>query len=320
MHNPTTKSCGVFPTMITPYNSDMNIDYGAVDALVEWYWKKGCDGIFASCQSSEIFYLSQEERIRLAEHVKLKADMLAAADKSREPMVIVASGHISDLAEAQTNELRAIAATGVDAVILISNRLDIPNTGDSAWIKDCENLINTLDNNTILGIYECPMPFKRLLTPSIIKWCKSTDRFRFIKDTCCDADLITERIKLLSGSSIGLYNANAQTLLESLINGASGYCGVMANFHPDIIGWLCRNFTSEPKLAETVQAFLCLSAFTESLTYPTSAKYHLDKYEDIPMMLYSRSCKYENFNKYQKSCIDQMKTLAGTIRELIADN
>ena len=72
---------GVYPTMITPYNKDGKIDFGAVDALVEWYWKKGCDGIFAACQSSEIFFLTLDERVALARRVKEKA--AALADGSR---------------------------------------------------------------------------------------------------------------------------------------------------------------------------------------------------------------------------------------------
>ena len=43
---------GVYPTMITPYKNG-EIDYEAVDNLVEWYWKQGCDGIFAACQKQQ---------------------------------------------------------------------------------------------------------------------------------------------------------------------------------------------------------------------------------------------------------------------------
>ena len=57
------KKLGVFPTMVTPYTKEGKVDYEGVQALVEWYWKKGCDGIFAVCQSSEIFFLTLEERV-----------------------------------------------------------------------------------------------------------------------------------------------------------------------------------------------------------------------------------------------------------------
>ena len=52
---------GVYPAMITPYNPDGTIDYEGVDKLVDWYIKNGCSGVFAACQSSEIYQLSMEE-------------------------------------------------------------------------------------------------------------------------------------------------------------------------------------------------------------------------------------------------------------------
>ena len=42
-------------TMITPYAPDGNIDYPTVRKYVDWYFENGLDGIFAVCQSSEIF-------------------------------------------------------------------------------------------------------------------------------------------------------------------------------------------------------------------------------------------------------------------------
>ena len=73
-----------------------------------------------------------------------------------------------------------------------------------------------------LGFYECPYPYKRLVTPKILDWSLSTGRFKYMKDTCCDADLIAERCRQLEGSDFQLLNANCQTLLESLRSGAQG--------------------------------------------------------------------------------------------------
>ena len=53
---------GVWPVMITPFTEDNRIDYDAVLRIIEWYDKNGVDGIFAVCQSSEMFELSPQER------------------------------------------------------------------------------------------------------------------------------------------------------------------------------------------------------------------------------------------------------------------
>jgi len=304
---------GVYPTMITPYNKDGKIDFGAVDALVEWYWNKGCDGIFAACQSSEIFFLTLDERVSLARRVKEKADALAVADNSRKAMTVVASGHISDNRADQVNELRLVAETGVDSLIMITNRFDIENTSDAKWISDLNAVVEQLPEDIALGIYECPYPYKRLLTPAMLDACVKTGRFTFIKDTCCDAKTIAARTEQLKGTGVNLFNANAQTLLESLRSGAAGFSGVMANFHPHIYTWLYRNYKAQPDTAEKVQAFLAMAAFTEKLTYPCTAKYHLSEIEGITMEFTSRARDAKELTDYQKSCIRQMDLLARTV-------
>ncbi len=305
---------GAYPTMITPYNADGTVDYAAVKALTEWYWKQGCAGIFASCQSSEIHMLDLADRVKLARVVKETADALAADDSSRAPMDVVASGHVSDSFEDQVKELTMIAETGVDAVILISNRLDIANTSDEAWIADIDRLIAALPADIPLGIYECPRPYKRLLTPAMIDHVTRTGRFAFIKDTCCDSEEIDRRVKQIAstptdGIRPALFNANAQTTLETLRSGGAGYCGIMCNFHPALYVWLCENFDKDPEEAERIAAYLCQAAFIEFLTYPAIAKYHLNKI-GVSMLPDSRTCDVSKMKLYDRLCVDRMDKLA----------
>ncbi len=309
----TEYACGSYPTMITPYLDNGKIDYKAVDKLVEWYWQNNCDGIFAVCQSSEIWYLDEDERVSLANAVVKKAKELSDADKSRHAMTIVASGHVSEKQDAQIRELNRIAESGADAVILITNRLDIENTSDENWIRDAEKIINSLPKNVALGLYECPVPYKRLITPKILEWCLSTGRFRFIKDTCCDEDEIERRLDILHGSNLLLFNANAETLYQSMLHGAAGFCGVMANFQPKIYSWLTHNINDEK--ASLVGSFLSITAFTESLAYPVTAKYNFTTHEGIDMTLESRSCDKSRLNKYEKMCIDQLYQLTEDMKK-----
>lgn len=299
---------GVYVTMVTPFNSDGGIDYGAVRELVGFYAKNGCDGIFAACQSSEIFFLSLEERVKLTQTVVDAAAKLKAHNGGR--LTIVASGHVSDAFSDQSTELNAIAETHPDALVLISNRLDIANTDEAAWISDCGRLLDALPDSMPLGVYECPYPYKRLLTDNMILHMAKTGRFAFTKDTCCDAALIKRRLSLTAGSDFGQFNANAQTLLSSLRDGGAGYCGVMANFHPALYRRLYDAFTSgDNKTAEFLQSLACITAFTESMCYPVTAKYHLSAIESINMTINTRSRDISGLTDYQKDCVRQMKTL-----------
>ena len=304
---------GVYPTMITPYRKNGEVDDTAVEALTEWYWKRGCDGIFADCQSSEIQFLTLDERVSILHTVMQKVYALAEQDPSRPRMTVVASGHVSDGFEDQVRELNAIAAEKPDALILISNRMDIANTSDEAWIADTERLIAELPAEMPLGIYECPKPYKRLLSEKMLRWCVENGRFYFVKDTCCDAELIRARLEVCKGSHLKLFNANAQTLLETVRAGVYGYCGVMANFHPDLYTRLLKGDINSSD-ASLLQDFLGLAATIEGQTYPCCAKYYLNRFEGVAMEPDARSADVRNLTAYQKSCVDQLAELTNAIR------
>ena len=304
---------GVYPTMVTPYRKNGTVDDTAVEALTEWYWKRGCDGIFADCQSSEIQFLTLDERVNILHTVMRKVHALAAQDPSRPRMTVVASGHVSDGFEDQVRELNAIAAEKPDALILISNRMDIANTSDEAWIADTGRLIAELPAEMPLGVYECPKPYKRLLSEKMLRWCVENGRFYFVKDTCCDAELIRARLEICKGSHLKLFNANAQTLLETVRAGVYGYCGVMANFHPDLYTRLLKGDINSSD-ASLLQDFLGLAATIEGQTYPCCAKYYLNRFEGVAMEPDARSADVRNLTAYQKSCVDQLAELTNAIR------
>lgn len=302
-----------FPTMITPYKKDGSIDYDTARRYVRWYFEQGCHGIFAICQSSEIFYLTPDEIVELNRVVWEEAKVLE--QEGGRPFTIVSSGHVADTLEEQASTLTRVWESGTEALVWITNRLDPNNEGDDVWIANAEKLISMLPNDAKLGLYECPYPYKRLLTPRILDWCLKTGRFRFIKDTCCDAAVIKKRVEQLKGSELKLYNANCQTLLETLRDGADGYSGIMCNYHPKLYVWLCEHFKDEPEKAELLQAFLCMSGCTESaLPYPLSAKYHMNLV-GIPTENISRVKASELLTDYVRSCMHQMKKLSDRFEE-----
>ena len=288
---------GVYPTMITPYREG-KLDLQAASRLVEWYIEKGCDGIFAVCQSSEMQFLSLAER-------KTLAACVYEAAKGR--VSVVTSGHCAESLDEQAREAEEIYAAGSDAFVLVSNRLDLHNDGDDVWIANAKQLLAAVDPAVPLGIYECPRPYKRLLSEKILDYCIESGRFVFIKDTCCCPVTLNARLKQLAGTGVALFNANAQTLLDSLRQGAAGYSGIMANFHPELLNWLCRNHEAYPEQAEKLAAALSMEAFTElDGGYPCTAKYYFNCFEGVPMSAEARSCAPKELTPYRKLILAQM--------------
>lgn len=298
---------GVYPTMITPYRNG-KIDYGAAAALTEWYVSKGCKGVFAVCQSSEMTFLSLTERVALAKTV---------VEAAKGKLCVVASGHIADSMDEQIREANAIAETGIDAFVAVSNRFDLHHDGDDEFLRNADAFLKGVDPSIPLGIYECPRPYKRLLTERILDYCVQTKRFVFIKDTCCDPVMLAERLDRLSGTGVGLFNANEQTIYHSLLHGASGYSGIMANFHPELLAWLCENFSRQPEKAAKLSDMLSMIAFTEASTYPCTAKKFLNDHAGIPMDIYSRSADPKLLTPYWELIVRQMHDYQKLIHALL---
>ncbi|MBQ8742883.1 MAG: dihydrodipicolinate synthase family protein [Clostridia bacterium] len=310
-----TYNGGVYPTMITPYRADGSVDLDTAEKYVRWYFDKGCHGIFSICQSSETFHLTLDERIALNKRVYETAKQLER--ESGRTFTIVTSGHIAESVEEQAYDMQKIYESGSDAMIFMTNRLDLKNEGDDVWLRNADKLLSLIPDDIMLGMYEVPYPYKRLVTPRILNWCKETGRFRFMKDTCCDIDMIKERLDILRGSEFMLMNANAQTLLESFRYGASGYSSIMANFHPELYVWLYENYEKEPEKADMLQNFLGTVAFVEQgLPYPLIAKYHMCL-EGIPTENISRVKDSSLLTPYAKECVRQMRELAISYRELL---
>ena len=91
---------GMWPVMLTPLQQNGDVDYPALEELINWYIKEGSAGLFAVCQSSEMFYLSKEEREELTRFIK-------KISNGRVP--VISSGHISYSLHDQIQELNGIA-------------------------------------------------------------------------------------------------------------------------------------------------------------------------------------------------------------------
>lgn len=302
---------GVWPVMVTPFKDTGDVDYEALKELTEWYIEKGVDGLFAVCQSSEMFELSQKERVTIAENVCKHA-------AGRVP--VIASGHISNDLKDQIRELNDMAGTGIDALILITNRFAGEEEDDDVWIKNAETVLSRIPADIKLGLYECPYPYKRILSERIVRWCVETERFYFLKDTSCDIDNIRKKLELTRGSILKIYNANTATLLESLKEGVCGYSGVMGNMHPELYTALCRNEAGE--LEEVLSEFLTISALIERQLYPVNAKYYL-QLEGVPIELYTRvkdaSLMNETFRKEVRMLRDLSVRLGSYLKQTVKE-
>jgi 4-hydroxy-tetrahydrodipicolinate synthase len=251
--------------MLTPFHDTGEIDWHGVDALVDWYIGSGVAGLFSVCLSSEMYHLAPDERVRLAAHVVARA-----ADR----VPVVAAGAFGDSRAAQIELVKRLAGTGVSAVVLTVNQLAAAEEPDTVWQRNASAMFDACDGIP-LGLYECPQPYHRKLSPELLRWTAQSGRVRFLKDTCCQRDLIVAKLKAIRGTSLHWFNAHCPTLLHSLRAGGHGYSGIAANFYPELFVRLCAGFATEPEAVVALQRFLTLADMAIRHRYPASAKRYL---------------------------------------------
>jgi 4-hydroxy-tetrahydrodipicolinate synthase len=267
---------GIIPTMLVAYKQDGSIDYNAMEILIEWYIANGADGLFALCHSTESHWLTLAEKEELIKFVM-------KAVHGRIP--VTASGVTSDSTEQQIREACMVMDSGADAVVFLRNRL---GADINHFQTNLEQLMDAVPD-VPLGLYECPYSFKQTLSDDEFRFLLDTGRFCFLKDTVCNVTVMQRRAQMCRerNTSFQLYNANCATFLESLRFGYSGFCGIMANFHPDLYAWLFSH--PNDSRSEIISSYLGVMSLIEMRSYPICAKRYLRTYEGIPITDVCRS-------------------------------
>lgn len=286
---------GIIPVMLTPFTANNEVDYDGLRKLTEWYIKNGSDALFATCQSSEILFLSLEERIKITETV---------IDQVRGRIPVVASGHIGDTFEKQVEELTAIYNTGADAVILITNRLDPNNEGTAVMKANFEKLLATLPKDITLGLYECPVPYRRVLTDEEISYFAGFDNMVVLKDVSCDLETVKRRVQLTKNSNLKIVNANAAIAFEAMKAGSEGFSGVFNNIHPDLYAYIYKNKDSKNPLVTELVNFLAVCGAVEAFGYP-----------DIAKLMHVKIGTFENY--HSRVIKDDIKVKYWAVEELL---
>ncbi|MBZ2196663.1 dihydrodipicolinate synthase family protein [Occultella gossypii] len=275
---PTLLPDGAWPVMLTPFRADRSIDWDQVAAYADWLVKLGSAGVFTVALSSEMYDLTPVERLELARRVVETVD-------GRVPVIASAIGADPD----ETAEAAAgLADAGVTAAVLVSPLLAAPDEDDAAWIRATERILDRVPDLDF-GVYECPVPYKRLLTLETVRWLAETGRFTFYKDTSHRVDVMAARIEVLAGTPLRHYNAEISSLVESLRAGGAGFSGYAANIYPELVAWLCANHDVAPEAdVATVQRVLSIAEHSINARYPSSAKFFLAHSSRLTMSSVSR--------------------------------
>lgn len=269
------------PVMITPYDLKAKIDLNAVSRLIDFYLAAGVKGFFANCLSSEMFSISEDERILLIKHV---VDYV----KGRVP--IVATGSFGLTVEDKADFTKKIYDTGVDAVIMITGHFAKVEDPDETLLKNFEKMF-ALTSSIPLGMYECPAPYKRIIPATTFKKLLDSGRLVYHKDTSIEREQVKAKLDIAKDyRQFEFYDAHTPNAMFSLQMGAKGMSSISGNFYPEVLVWMCNN-VNDPAKQENVkwlQSELTKVDPLIHIAYPLSAKYFLQK-RGLPVRTISRA-------------------------------
>ncbi len=284
------------PVMITPFNLKAKVDYDAVSTLVEFYLGAGVKGFFANCLSSEMYSISEDERLELTRHIVKTVN-------GRVP--IVATGSFGLTIEDKALFSKKIYDTGINAVILITGHFANVDDPDTVLLKNFYKMFS-MTGDIPMGLYECPAPYKRIISPEILATLLATDRLVYHKDTSINREQVKAKLAVVNNSRLEFYDAHTPNGTYSLQIGAKGMSSISGNFYPEILVWLCNNATNPDKQEEAdwLQSELTKVDPLIHQAYPLSAKYFLQK-RGLPVRTISRAHALE-LTPQQKQSLDEI--------------
>jgi 4-hydroxy-tetrahydrodipicolinate synthase len=266
--------------MLTPFDDKGRIDYTTLATFIRYYINAGATGLFANCLSSEMFELSEEERISLTAFV---------VKETAGKLPVFTTGTFGGSITTQAEFVKRIYDTGVTAVVAVTSLLADENEADDVLLTRIHELLR-LTGNIPFGFYECPVPYKRLLPPAMLREIAATGRVIYYKDTSLDIAAVAEKIRLTASfPEFELYDAFMVNAIASLKTGCAGLSCIQGNYFPELISWLTINFDNPSYKLQTekVQQFLVDTMDVIHNVYPLSAKYFLQS-RNFPLQLATR--------------------------------
>jgi len=115
------------PVMITPFNLKAKVDLDAVSTLIDFYLAAGVKGFFANCLSSEMYSITEDERLELTRHVVRYVN-------GRVPVVATSSFGLT--INDKSEFTKQIYDTGIDAGILITVHFANIQTSDKILLPN----------------------------------------------------------------------------------------------------------------------------------------------------------------------------------------
>ena len=287
---------GSLVALVTPMIPNGDVDYVALENLIDWHIEKGTNGIVSVGTTGESATVNIKEHLEVISHTVKYVN-------SRIPVIAGTGANSTSEAIELTMESKQM---GADFSLLVTPYYNKPN--QKGLIQHYTKVANEVDLPQIL--YNVPSRTACDLKPSSVKILSEHKNIVGIKEAVGDPKRIDDLIQISSNNEdFFLYSGDDPSFLSMLKKGGDGVISVAANVVPEYISDICSSALEEKfDIAEELDnklSTLYELLFIES--NPIPVKWMLYKMELIQKSI--RLPLIELDKKYHENILSEMLKL-----------
>ena len=223
---------GSLVALVTPMIPNGDVDYVALENLIDWHIEKGTNGIVSVGTTGESATVNIKEHLEVINHTVKYVN-------SRIPVIAGTGANSTSEAIELTMESKQI---GADFSLLVTPYYNKPN--QNGLIQHYTKVANEVDLPQIL--YNVPSRTACDLKPSSVKILSEHKNIVGIKEAVGDPKRIDDLIQISSNNEdFLLYSGDDPSFLSMLKKGGDGVISVAANVVPEYISDICSSAFEE---------------------------------------------------------------------------
>ena len=223
---------GSLVALVTPMIPNGDVDYVALENLIDWHIEKGTNGIVSVGTTGESATVNIKEHLEVISHTVKYVN-------SRIPVIAGTGANSTSEAIELTMESKQI---GADFSLLVTPYYNKPN--QKGLIQHYTKVANEVDLPQIL--YNVPSRTACDLKPSSVKILSEHKNIVGIKEAVGDPKRIDDLIQISSNNEdFLLYSGDDPSFLSMLKKGGDGVISVAANVVPEYISDICSSAFEE---------------------------------------------------------------------------
>ncbi|GAB1256728.1 4-hydroxy-tetrahydrodipicolinate synthase [Aurantivibrio plasticivorans] len=217
---------GSMVALVTPMTADNQLDWPALDRLVEWHIEQGTNAIVAMGTTGE------SPTLTVPDHMKV---VKAVVDKAQGRIPVIAGTGANSTEEAI--ELTQLAKDiGVDACLLVTPYYNKPS--QNGLFQHYRAIAEAVDIPQIL--YNVPGRTAVDLLHDTVIALSEVDNIVAIKEATGDLERAKKLIDAVP-SDFTVFSGDDATAMELMLMGGKGNISVTANVAPDQVSQLCAH-------------------------------------------------------------------------------